>query len=408
MKTKLRKKAVCLTTGYTTVSLKIRSSALILLALLVLLMCYGCCKLASPDEEPTATIEILQNGTIQETFMVTKENDGDIYPVYDSKLQIGEIEIDHVEFILQPGVDPHRYFFIVARKNQSYSLFNSVEPFDTLRFDYQFDFDAVNDSLNCGTMYQRGFGYVHDAHFSVWKDSVFVDSLFTDSIGRFETAIEPDSFSLRTSWPDVPEIEFILIEGYGDYVISYYYIYVDKPNIYLYPENSIELDLSISFPQTGEVVTSIPEYPDNWKNIKVEPDGTIDGQYGFLFYESKQPNFVQRTKGWVVECKDLEVFFRKDLKESGFIQTEIDDFVEYWIPILTDSEYFALFPQYNKQLDPLIQLNFSKQPDSILRLTYVIEKIDSDENKFEEPEIPPFERIGFVVAEWGVVLDREE
>jgi len=75
---------------------------------------------------------------------------------------------------------------------------------------------------------------------------------------------------------------------------------------------------------------------------------------------------------------------------------------------LTDSEYFALFPQYNKQLDPLIQLNFSKQPDSILRLTYVIEKIDSDENKFEEPEIPPFERISFVVAEWGVVLDREE
>ncbi len=257
-------------------------------------------------------------------------------------------------------------------------------------------------------MYQRGFGYVHDAHFSVWKDSVFVDSLFTDSLGRFETTLEPDSFSLRTSWPDVPEIEFILIEGYGDYFIQFYYIYVDKPNIYLYPENPIELDVSILFPQTGEVVSSIPEYPDNWKNIKVEPDGTIDGQYGFLFYESKQPNFVQRTKGWVVECKDLEVFFRKDLKESGFIQTEIDDFVEYWIPILTDSEYFALFPQYNEQLDPLIQLNFSKQPDSILRLTYVIEKIDSDENKFEEPEIPPFERISFVVAEWGVVLDREE
>jgi len=308
MKTKLRKKAVCLTTGYTAVFLKIRSSALILLALLVLFMCYGCCKLASPDEEPTATIEILQNGTIQEIFIVTEASDGDIYPVYDSKTQIGEIEIDYVEFILQPCVDPHKYFFIVARKNQSYSLFNSVEPFDTLRFDYQLDFDAVNDSLNCGTMYQRGFGYVHNARFSVWLDSIFVDSLFTDSLGRFQTAIEADSFSLKTSAPDVPEIEFELLEGYGDYFISYYYAIADKPNIYLYPDSSIELDVSIDFPQTGEVIISDPQYPEKWKNIIVEPDGTIDGQYEFLFYESKQPNFFQRSKGWVVQADEL-VFF---------------------------------------------------------------------------------------------------
>ena len=75
---------------------------------------------------------------------------------------------------------------------------------------------------------------------------------------------------------------------------------------------------------------------------------------------------------------------------------------------MTDSKYYALYPQYKEELKPLIQLNFSIQPDSILRLVYVIEKIDSDENKFEEPEIPPFERAGFVVAEWGVVFDREK
>lgn len=252
MKTKLRKKATGCTSRFFAVFSHITSATnIIIFFLIVLMMCYGCSKSTSPNEKSMITIEILQNGSIQETFIVTEENDGDVYPVYDSKTQIGEIEIDYVEFILQPCVDPHKYFFIVARKNQSYSLFNSVEPFDTLRFDYQLDFDAVNDSLNCGTMYQRGFGYVHDAHFSVWKDSVFVDSLFTDSLGRFETTLEPDSFSLRTSWPDVPEIEFILIEGYGDYFIQFYYIYVDKPNIYLYPENPIELDVSILFPQTG-------------------------------------------------------------------------------------------------------------------------------------------------------------
>ena len=407
MKKKLRNKAVCLTTGYTTVFHKIWSSTLILLALLVLFMCYGCCKLASPEEEPSATIEILQNGIVQDSIVVKKEDDGDIYPVYDGKSQIGEIEVEYVEHSVVPQVEPTIYFFTMGRKNQSYTIFTSVSPFDTLRFDYQLDFDAVNDSLNCGTMYQRGFGYVHDAHFSVWKDSVFVDSLFTDSLGRFETTLEPDSFLLRTSWPDVPEIEFVLQDGYADYFV-YYYMYCEKPNIYLYPENPIELDVSISFPQTGEVVTSIPEYPDKWKNITVEPDGTIDGEYRYLFYESKQPNFFQRSKGWIVNTKELESFFRDNMKESGFIQHETDDFIEYWIPLLTDSPYYEIYPQYNEQLDPLITLNFSIQPDNILRVIYAIEGIDSDDVKLEEPDIIPFERTGFVVAEWGVVLDREE
>jgi len=408
MKKKLRNKAARLTTGFTAVSHKIRSSAQILLVILILFMFYGCCKSTSPDEEPTSTIEILQNGVIQETFIVTEENDGDIYPVYYSKSQIGEIEVEYVERYSNsnPHLDPTIYFFTMGRKNQSYSLFNYVESFDTLRIDYQQDFDEIDENLNCGTMYDPYDGYVKNARFSVWLDSVFVDSLFTDSLGRFETIIEPDSFSLKTSMPDIPAIEFVLLEGYADYFVPYYYVYVDKPNIYLYPENTIELDVSIEFPQTGEVVTSIPQYPEKWKNITVEPDGTINGQYRYLFYESKQPNFVQRKNGWIVECDNLEDFFRSNMKESGFIQPEIDDFIEYWIPILKDSPCFAIYPQYNEQLEPLIQLNFSKQPDSILRLVYVIEKLDCAENKFEEPEILPFERAGFVVAEWGVVFER--
>jgi len=222
MKKKLRNKAVGLTTGYTTVFHKIRSSALLLLVLLVLFMCYGCCKLASPEEEPYATIEILQNGVVQDTIIVKEENDGDIYPVYDSKSQIGEIEVDYVEHYnnCNPNLDPTIYFFTIDRKDGSYTIFKSVSPFDTLRLDYQLDFDTVNDSLNCGTMYHRGYGFVRDAKFSVWLDSVFIDSLFTDSIGRFETSIEPDNFSLKSSEPEYyPDISFILQDGYGDYFV---------------------------------------------------------------------------------------------------------------------------------------------------------------------------------------------
>ncbi len=117
MKTKLRKKATGCTSRFFAVFSHITSATnIIIFFLIVLMMCYGCSKSTSPNEKSMITIEILQNGSIQETFIVTEENDGDVYPVYDSKTQIGEIEIDYVEFILQPCVDPHKYFLSLHEK----------------------------------------------------------------------------------------------------------------------------------------------------------------------------------------------------------------------------------------------------------------------------------------------------
>ncbi|MCK4694207.1 MAG: hypothetical protein KAT74_00520, partial [Candidatus Cloacimonetes bacterium] len=58
--------------------------------LIMLLIVYGCSDSTSPDAKPMVTIEILQNGLIQETFIVTEEEDGDIYPIYFEEQQIGE------------------------------------------------------------------------------------------------------------------------------------------------------------------------------------------------------------------------------------------------------------------------------------------------------------------------------
>ena len=73
---------------------------------------------------------------------------------------------------------------------------------------------------------------------------------------------------------------------------------------------------------------------------------------------------------------------------------------------MTDSKYYAVYPQYNKQLEPLIQLNFSQHPENILRLTYLIVRLDSNEIELTKPEIPSFERKGFVVTEWGLIFDK--
>ncbi|MBW6458857.1 MAG: hypothetical protein K0B52_06835, partial [FCB group bacterium] len=52
-----------------------------------------------------------------------------------------------------------------------------------------------------------------------------------------------------------------------------------KPNIYLYPEKTVKLDVSLFFPHGGEVIESDPQYPEDWKGIRVRPDGRIVRKY---------------------------------------------------------------------------------------------------------------------------------
>lgn len=178
---------------------------------------------------------------------------------------------------------------------------------------------------------------------------------------------------------------------------------VYKPNIYIYPETTIDLNVTLSFPLGGNVVTSIPEYGSGWQ-VSVEPSGLIDGEFGYLFYESRQPYIWQTSMGWSVLNDSLESFFRDNMSLYGFDGKEIDDFIEYWIPRLSNSNYYSVFPQTSELIEQAIELNFSEQPEKVLRLFYVI-KETSGTQFFEEPEIVPFNREGFIATEWGVIID---
>ena len=176
-----------------------------------------------------------------------------------------------------------------------------------------------------------------------------------------------------------------------------------KPNLYLYPETKTKVDVMLEFPHGGKVTESDPFYPLKWKGIKVKPNGTIDRKYGFLFYECEIPDLWQYSEGWVIALDDLEAFFRKNLKDYGFNAKEIEDFIEFWIPELNNSPYYEIYPQYTEMVNRVIKLKISPYPDAKLRLHYVIRE---SEKAFDlpVPEIPVFERHGFTVAEWGVVI----
>jgi hypothetical protein len=180
-------------------------------------------------------------------------------------------------------------------------------------------------------------------------------------------------------------------------------VMVYKPNIYIYPEEDIQLAVKLDFPMGGKIVTSIPEYVNSW-NITVDKNGLINNIYSYLFYESTQPDIWQKNNGWIMEKTELEAFFRSNMTAYGFLGQEIEDFIDYWIPRLDNYGYYSICPQTAELIDKVIKLSFSKQPENILRLFYVIEGFDNLPEIIVEPTINSFERKNFFVTEWGVVL----
>jgi len=179
-----------------------------------------------------------------------------------------------------------------------------------------------------------------------------------------------------------------------------------KPNIYVYPEQNIELSLEIEFPQGGQVVTSIPEYGNGWL-VNIDTTGLINNNFTYLFYESIQPNHWQKKNAWVIKKQELETFFKTNMTNYGFLGQEIDDFIEYWIPLLNEYNYFIIYPQTSNDIEKLVRLNFSLEPDRVLRLFYFIEGKNTLTKDLPELPVPDFTflREGFFVCEWGVIYE---
>ncbi|NOR86649.1 MAG: hypothetical protein GQ527_03480, partial [Bacteroidales bacterium] len=152
-----------------------------------------------------------------------------------------------------------------------------------------------------------------------------------------------------------------------------------------------------------QIVASIPEYVNGWEFV-VDTNGLIDNTYSYLFYESTQPDVWQRTDGWTIQATELDFFFRENMNSYGFYGQEIDDFIDYWIPRLDDYTFYSIYPQSKELINTVIELDFSEQPEHLLRLFYVIEGHNQLQNELNEPSIDSFNREGYFATEWGVII----
>jgi len=178
---------------------------------------------------------------------------------------------------------------------------------------------------------------------------------------------------------------------------------VIKPNIYLYPEQESAVSVRLNPVGGGALTTTIPEYGDGW-DVTAAPDGLIDGQWGFLFYEADILPQYQTTEGWAVSFEELRDWMEEVLPQYGLNEQEIVDFVDYWMVHLPPFPYYLFFPQDQAVCDRLVPLTVDPAPDSVLRIWF---HIVGAYGRFDlpEPAIAPFEREGFAVTEWGILVN---
>ena len=182
-------------------------------------------------------------------------------------------------------------------------------------------------------------------------------------------------------------------------------IAVRKPNIYIYPVEQINLKVEISFPFGGRIITSEPTYTSSGWEITVDTTGLINNAYQYLFYECKIPNHFQTSEGWNVSQKNLDVFFKESLNQFGLNEEEIQDFQEYWLPQLTDFEYYLIFPQKMEIINKLIGLHVSIEPQNLQRIFYLFEGTNkSTDVKMIPPQYNTIDRSGYTIIEWGGII----
>ncbi len=316
--------------------------------------------------------------------------------------------------IAPPLDEPNPYstgYVVMAQAEGYYTRLFPCDYGDTV--DVQLDaVPALSRALTGVVIYTSYFSppyYDANATLQAVSPNGTTTRLTTDDEGRYRlTDGAEGTWDLQVLcdvWQEPYPSRFELDNGAGtDYQDLFVEIDMsaDAPNLYLYPAHETDVDVSLGFPQGGEVVLSDPPYEDGWQ-VTAAPDGTLDGHYPYLFYEARLPYQVQRERGWVFGAAALESGFTDLLVAYGFTGRELSDFLDYWIPLLTDAPYYGVYPL---AADALVTLDIRPAPDHLRRLWLLLEPLQAPVS-VPPPALPaPLPRDGFTAVEWGAFLSR--
>lgn len=177
--------------------------------------------------------------------------------------------------------------------------------------------------------------------------------------------------------------------------------YIAKPVIYLYPEETTEVTVTLDC--AGKLTCTYPAYGEGWK-VTANPDGTLvnhaDGRtYSYLFWEGEDDAEYDMSKGFVVKGEDTAAFLQEKLSLLGLTPKEYNEFIVYWLPKMQENPYNLITFQKEAYTE-CARLHITPEPDSVLRVFMAYRPLERP-IKIEEPVLEKFERKGFAVIEWG-------
>lgn len=175
-----------------------------------------------------------------------------------------------------------------------------------------------------------------------------------------------------------------------------------KPVIYLYPQEDGS-EISVSLDYNGDITDLIPEFnAENTWNVTADRDGkiTFEGnEYDYLFWEGVPRFEYDFYTGYCVKGEETEGFLREKLAEQGLNESEIDEFLKFWLADMEGNPYNVISFQgktYNKGA----RLTVTPEPDNLIRV--FMAWYPSDHHIRIMPQILDTpSRDGFTVVEWG-------
>ncbi|MBQ6497934.1 MAG: hypothetical protein IJI58_04395 [Bacilli bacterium] len=188
----------------------------------------------------------------------------------------------------------------------------------------------------------------------------------------------------------------ILRSQYGDWQGNW-----KKPIVYIYPEEDMDVEVTVSNPE--KLTVTYPKYEDGWK-VKALIDGTLidnNKKYYALYWEGiDNKNTGIKQDGFVIKGEDSASFLEEKLEILGLNYKEKNEFIMYWLPRLESNRYNYIRFMTKEEIDQNMKLNINPEPDTLIRIMMEYKGLDK-KIKVKEQSLTRVERKGYTVVEWG-------
>lgn len=182
---------------------------------------------------------------------------------------------------------------------------------------------------------------------------------------------------------------------------------IDKPVIYIYPEE--ETDVEIKLLNEQNITVSYPKYKDSWNVTAYSNGDLIDNKTGnklySLYYENINilNNKMNLEEGFVVKAEEITDFLEEKLDIIGLNYKEKEEFIIYWLPKFQEHKYIYLRFQTMEEINTNMPLEITPQPDSLIRIIMEWKGLD-EYIEVKEQELSSPERKGYTIVEWGATI----